>query len=41
MSNLLALLQRLKDTAKEVADPTMIYEQLRILFRDESKYKQC
>ncbi|XP_053684916.1 reticulon-4-interacting protein 1 homolog, mitochondrial-like isoform X1 [Sabethes cyaneus] len=34
-SHVLELVQRLKDTAREVADPTIIYEQLRILFRDE------
>ncbi|XP_055591829.1 reticulon-4-interacting protein 1, mitochondrial-like isoform X2 [Uranotaenia lowii] len=35
VSNTLALLQRLKDTIRDVADPTIIYEQFRILFRDE------
>lgn len=34
-SNILELMQRLKDTVREVADPTIIYEQFRILFRDE------
>ncbi|XP_058462164.1 reticulon-4-interacting protein 1 homolog, mitochondrial-like isoform X2 [Malaya genurostris] len=34
-SNILSFVQRLKHAAREVADPTIIYEQLRILFRDE------
>ncbi|XP_055623336.1 reticulon-4-interacting protein 1, mitochondrial-like isoform X2 [Toxorhynchites rutilus septentrionalis] len=34
-SNILELFRRLKETARDVADPTMIYEQLRILLRDE------
>nr|XP_029712831.1 reticulon-4-interacting protein 1 homolog, mitochondrial isoform X1 [Aedes albopictus] len=33
--NVLDLIERLKNTAREVADPSIIYEQLQILFRDE------
>ncbi|XP_062558988.1 reticulon-4-interacting protein 1 homolog, mitochondrial-like isoform X2 [Armigeres subalbatus] len=33
--NVLELVQRLKNTARELADPSIIYEQLQILFRNE------
>ncbi|KFB47870.1 AGAP011189-PA-like protein [Anopheles sinensis] len=34
-TNFIQLVQRLKTTAREVLDPTVLYEELRIFFRDE------